>query len=217
MSTHTAIGSTGLNNVSTLQLPTPTPDADEVLIEMNYSSLIAFDTYQVDRGFYVGEYPHVLGFSGAGKVKSVGGQVNDLKEGDRVSAGYSNCVRLAGVLTKISNLKVAAFTFPQAKNKSLQDYTVIPRFNVAKVCVIINTIYHHRSSYGTLLRFRIASLLFKQLLFQIIMSRLSLRCSRYSGFLSQRHSQQHRRHLSQTSQFSYTAEVHRQLNICSNY
>ena len=93
---HTAIASTAVNTVASVQLPTPTPGVNEVLIEMNYGTVIAFDTYQVDRGYHVQEYPHVLGFSGSGKVKSIGEGVRDLKEGDRVSASVSfECSRIA--------------------------------------------------------------------------------------------------------------------------
>ena len=85
MSTHTAIATTSLNVVESIELPTPSPDANEVLVEMNYGAMIAFDTYQVDRGFFLQSYPLVLGFSGSGIVKSVGAGVDDLKPGDRVS------------------------------------------------------------------------------------------------------------------------------------
>jgi NADPH:quinone reductase-like Zn-dependent oxidoreductase len=97
MSTHTAIATTALNVVESIQLPTPSPEPHEVLVEINYGAMIAFDTYQVDRGLFVEAYPLVLGFSGSGTVKGVGVGVSDLKPGDRVSgcAVFMNITRLS--------------------------------------------------------------------------------------------------------------------------
>lgn len=84
MSTHLAIATTSKGVLEQVQLPTPTPGPGEVLIKVNYTALIPFDTYQIDRAYVVAEYPHVLGFASAGTVKAVGEGVSDLKEGDRV-------------------------------------------------------------------------------------------------------------------------------------
>lgn len=84
MSTHRAIATTAKGVLEVVQLPTPTPGSDDVLIKIAYTALIPFDTYQIDRAYAVSEYPHVLGFATSGFVKAVGEGVTDLKEGDRV-------------------------------------------------------------------------------------------------------------------------------------
>lgn len=84
--THKAIAAVGLGDIGEVDVTTPIPAAGEVLVEMKYASLSPVDVYQVDRGFLLekSNYPHVLGLSGAGFVKSVGNGVEELKEGDKV-------------------------------------------------------------------------------------------------------------------------------------
>ena len=84
MSTHRAIAITSPGTIDQITLPTPTPVGNEVLIEVQYTALIPFDTYQIDKNFFVQGYPTVLGFASAGRVKAVGPNVKDLKEGDKV-------------------------------------------------------------------------------------------------------------------------------------
>ncbi|KDR85542.1 hypothetical protein GALMADRAFT_234467 [Galerina marginata CBS 339.88] len=111
MSTHTAIAAISKGNFDAIQVPTETPGEGEVLIKVAYTSMIAFDTYVTDRGFYVQEYPVILGFSNAGTVKEIGSGVDDLKVGDRVTA----------------------FGFGASRNKGMQEYCVQPRNVVAKI------------------------------------------------------------------------------------
>ena len=88
MSTHRAVAITAVGSLKVIDLPTPTPGPDEVLITLRYATLIPFDEYQLDTGFALseGDYPRVVGFASAGFVKAVGENVEDLKEGDRVRA-----------------------------------------------------------------------------------------------------------------------------------
>ncbi|GJE93290.1 zinc-binding alcohol dehydrogenase family protein [Phanerochaete sordida] len=113
MATHRAVAITAVGSLEVVNLPTPVPGADEVLIHVRYSALIAFDGYQLDIGYMLSanDYPHVIGFGSAGFVKAVGENVKDLKEGDRV----------------------AAYNLPQSRNKSAQEYAVVPRWQVAKI------------------------------------------------------------------------------------
>jgi len=85
MSTHIAIASTAKGEIDQIQVTTEAPGKGEVLIKTAYGSMIAFDTYVTDRGYYVQSYPATLGFSSAGVVEKVGEGVDDLKVGDRVS------------------------------------------------------------------------------------------------------------------------------------
>jgi Zn-dependent alcohol dehydrogenase len=45
---------------------------------------MAFDSYQVDVGFFVQSYPTILGFNAAGTIAQVGPGVTDLSVGDKV-------------------------------------------------------------------------------------------------------------------------------------
>lgn len=89
MSTHLAIATTAKGVLEEVQLLTPTPGPGEVLIKVHYAALIPFDTYQLDRGYHVGEYPHVLAFASAGEVKALDDGVHDLNEGDKVRVSVS--------------------------------------------------------------------------------------------------------------------------------
>ncbi|KAL5535938.1 hypothetical protein ACEPAF_4032 [Sanghuangporus sanghuang] len=111
MSTHFAVATTAKGILEQVQLPTPQPGPGNVLIKVHYAALIPPDTYQLDRGYMVSDYPNVLGFASAGVVKAVGHGVTDLKEGDKVSS----------------------FNYPARENKALQEYTLVPRYLVAKL------------------------------------------------------------------------------------
>lgn len=84
METHRAIVTIAKGVLAEMQVPTALPRASEVLIKVEYASLIAFDNYMVDLGFHVASYPLVLGFTMAGTVAGVGGDVHDIALGDRV-------------------------------------------------------------------------------------------------------------------------------------
>ena len=84
MSTHKAIATTSKGVLEEIKRATPAPGLDEVLIQVKYAGMIAFDTYQLDRAYHVSEYPLVLGFSASGIVKAVGEGVDGLKAGDHV-------------------------------------------------------------------------------------------------------------------------------------
>ena len=86
MPTHTAIATTAKGEFDAVQLPTEAPGEGEILLKVEYSSLIAFDTYVADLGYGVESYPTVLGFNASGTVAKLGSGVEDLSVGDRVSA-----------------------------------------------------------------------------------------------------------------------------------
>lgn len=83
--THTAIAAIALGQIDAIQVPTEKPLAGEVLIKVEYASMVAFDTYITDLGFYVEKHPALLGANAAGVVAELGEGVDDLKVGDRVS------------------------------------------------------------------------------------------------------------------------------------
>jgi NADPH:quinone reductase-like Zn-dependent oxidoreductase len=84
MATHTAIATTAKGKIDTILVPTEDPASEEVLMKVEYSAMIPPDAYVVDRGFFVSEYPVILGFTAAGTVLKVGSNIKDLKPGDRV-------------------------------------------------------------------------------------------------------------------------------------
>ncbi|KAF7977984.1 hypothetical protein HWV62_1819 [Athelia sp. TMB] len=111
MSTHTAIATTAKGVLEAIQVVTETPGPGEILLKTSYSSMIAFDTYVTDLGYYVQEYPVTLGFNAAGTVASVGEGVTDLVAGDRVTA----------------------FAYQGTRSKAMQEYTVLSRSVCAKI------------------------------------------------------------------------------------
>lgn len=82
--THTAIATTAKGVVDAIPHSTSTPAREEVLIKVEYASLMAFDTYVADLGFGVQEYPSVLGFNASGTIVQVGEAVDGLIIGDKV-------------------------------------------------------------------------------------------------------------------------------------
>lgn len=84
--THIAIATTAKTVLSTIQVPTPVPGPEDVLVKVSYASLVALDTYFLDSAFLVQQYPVTLGFNASGIVAAVGEGVKGLKVGDRVSS-----------------------------------------------------------------------------------------------------------------------------------
>lgn len=69
-----------------VDIPLPTPKANEVLIRNKAVGLNFIDIYVRD-GLYPSELPHGLGFEGAGIVEAVGAEVEHLQVGDRAAYG----------------------------------------------------------------------------------------------------------------------------------
>ena len=72
-------------------VPVPEVDADEILIHVESAGVGAWDPFEREGGFVevlgqTPKFPYVLGTDGAGTVAAVGGEVTELKEGDRVYA-----------------------------------------------------------------------------------------------------------------------------------
>ncbi|KAG5644143.1 hypothetical protein DXG03_009037 [Asterophora parasitica] len=112
MSSHTAIAATALGKIGAIQVPTEAPGEGDVLLKVEYASLVAFDTYVTDLGFYVAnKFPAILGVSASGTVARLGQGINDLAVGDRVTA----------------------FAYTASRAKGLQEYSVQPRSVVSKI------------------------------------------------------------------------------------
>ena len=85
-SSHKAVAATGLGRIDEVEVPTIAPGPGEVLIKVEFSSLVAFDTYETDLGLYVERYPYILGLNASGTIAAVGEDVRGLVVGDRVSS-----------------------------------------------------------------------------------------------------------------------------------
>ena len=84
MSTHVAIAAVAKGYFDEIHVPTEKPQHGEVLLKVEYASMVAFDTYITDLGYATDTFPVVLGSNAAGTVVEVGPGVDDLKIGDRV-------------------------------------------------------------------------------------------------------------------------------------
>ncbi|KAG6825720.1 hypothetical protein H0H92_002709 [Tricholoma furcatifolium] len=111
MSAHNAVAITKPHTIDTIQVATPSPQENEVLIKVEYASLIPFDTYMSDLGYFVKSYPVIPGFNASGTIAKLGKGVVDLSVGDRVTA----------------------FCFTEFNMKGMQEYTVQPRVVVSKI------------------------------------------------------------------------------------
>jgi NADPH:quinone reductase-like Zn-dependent oxidoreductase len=68
------------------QAPMPTPDADQIVIKNKAVAVNPVDWKIQDSGYFIKNYPNVLGTDVAGEVYQVGSNVKHLKKGDRVLA-----------------------------------------------------------------------------------------------------------------------------------
>ena len=86
MSTHRGVAITAVGSLEVVDLPTPTPGPDEVLIHVRYASLMAFDGYQLDMGLGLSphDFPRVVGLASAGHITAVGANVKEGSVGVRV-------------------------------------------------------------------------------------------------------------------------------------
>ncbi|KAG6860842.1 hypothetical protein C0995_006980 [Termitomyces sp. Mi166 len=110
MSMHTAVAITEPGTIDTIQVLTSAPGTGEVLVKVEYTSLIAFDTYMTDFGYFVPSYPVIPGFNASGTVAKLGQGVTDLAVGDRI----------------------VAMCFGSFSNGA-QEYTIQRRFGISKL------------------------------------------------------------------------------------
>jgi NADPH:quinone reductase len=107
-----------------VELPVPTPKANEALVKIEASGVNFIDVY-FREGRYPAPLPFINGQEGAGVVTEVGSEVNDLKAGDRVAytsslGSYAEYAAVpAARLVKIPE----ALSFEQAAAAMLQGMT----------------------------------------------------------------------------------------------
>lgn len=123
---HPAIAVTSPGTLQQITLPTLSPAADEVLIEVEYAALVPVDVYQIDTAFFVQEYPHVIGFTSAGRVAAVGDNINDLKVGDKVSQCFEVLFSTKAHSLLIQLLRWLPTTFQLRKTKDCSNLPLSP-------------------------------------------------------------------------------------------
>lgn len=70
--------------LSVVELPDPSPEPEQVVVQVEAAGVNFIDTYRRS-GRYPVHFPHVVGSEGAGTVLAVGSDVTDLAVGDRVA------------------------------------------------------------------------------------------------------------------------------------
>ncbi|EJD46219.1 GroES-like protein [Auricularia subglabra TFB-10046 SS5] len=116
MSTHKSFYVATAGALKVIDVPTPTPGPDEVLVKVAYTSLVPLDVEVAENGLGSNDWlPFTPGYNVAGTVVKVGVNVNEsvVKAGD----------------------KVVAFALPTygPKGKGGQEYAVLPYQALAKV------------------------------------------------------------------------------------
>src|SRR5262245_31051890 len=79
----------GIEKMKPRELPVPQVATDEILVRVDTAGVGAWDPFEREGGFakefgLQANFPLVLGSDGAGTVEEVGGQVHNIKRGDRV-------------------------------------------------------------------------------------------------------------------------------------
>ncbi|KAK7024993.1 PKS-ER domain-containing protein [Favolaschia claudopus] len=86
MATHSAIAATSRGHFDEIGVKTPKPGSGEILLEVTFSSMVAWDTYVTDVGLVVEDYPVILGLNASGTVAEVGPGVTMLTVGEKITA-----------------------------------------------------------------------------------------------------------------------------------
>src|SRR5262245_37432034 len=78
----------GIEKMKPRELPVPEVAPDEILIRVDTAGVGVWDPFEREGGFAKEfgtqpNFPYVLGWDGAGNVEEVGGDVHNLKRGDR--------------------------------------------------------------------------------------------------------------------------------------
>jgi NADPH:quinone reductase-like Zn-dependent oxidoreductase len=82
--THIAVGIVSEGKLGLFNSQTRIPGPGEVLIQVEYAAVSAADAHAVYQGFYVNQYPQIIGLGAAGPVVAAGPDVEDLHVGDMV-------------------------------------------------------------------------------------------------------------------------------------
>lgn len=118
----------GFANLSVIELPTPAPAAGEVLIRLRAASLNFLDL-AVALGQFPGvSYPLVPVTDGAGEIAAIGGDVTDVRPGDRVIPHFMP----AWLDGPISSTRVDVLRGVTAQG-SLAEYVTVPSTSIVPI------------------------------------------------------------------------------------
>ena len=105
----------GRDRLKVLDLPTPEPGPDDVLVRVRAAGVGPWDTKIREGLFGNRSFPHVLGVEAAGIVESAGENVADLREGDEAYVHSGGCYAeyVAAPAQKVAR-KPASLSFEEA-------------------------------------------------------------------------------------------------------
>ncbi len=105
----------GRDRLKLVDLPTPEPGPDDVLVRVRAAGVGPWDTKIREGLFGERSFPHVLGMEGSGIVESAGENVADLREGDEVYVYSGGCYAeyVAAPAQKVAP-KPASLSFEEA-------------------------------------------------------------------------------------------------------
>jgi len=105
----------GRDRLKLLDLPTPRPGPDDVLVRVRAAGVGPWDTKIREGLFGNRSFPHILGVEASGIVESAGEKVADLREGDEVYVYSGGCYAeyVAAPAEKVAR-KPASLSFEEA-------------------------------------------------------------------------------------------------------
>lgn len=123
MAFHTAVATVGIKKpLELIQVPTITPNGDQVRVHVEWTASTPLDLHQNDGGLLI-THPSVLGDGTAGTVVEVGPDVKRLRIGD----------------------KVFGFTWRSRQEKSHQEFCTTNEWLLAKVSRCPTPNFQHNS------------------------------------------------------------------------
>lgn len=123
------LASLSIDSLYRADVPTPRPEADEVLIRLQAASLNYLDLMVASGRFGSAGMPSFIpGTDGAGEIVEVGSRVKGWAVGDRVVPGLM-VDWVSGPITRAVSERLRGVTMPG----SLADYTVVPATSLVRV------------------------------------------------------------------------------------
>jgi NADPH:quinone reductase-like Zn-dependent oxidoreductase len=128
----------GPEEIKQRSVPVPDVGPDDVLIRIDTAGVGVWDPYVRDGRYFEDEgggdphFPYVLGVEGAGVVERVGGDVEGIREGDRVYT-YTEDMRRGGLYAEYAVVK-ADLVAPAPESLDLEAAGAMPADAVTALC-----------------------------------------------------------------------------------
>src|SRR5579864_2696823 len=117
-----------------IDIPTPRPKADEVLVRLSFAGVNPFD-WKVADGALDGQvpatFPLVLGFDGAGTIESIGSGIKRFKVGDQVFGQFWQVPLGRGTYTQFCAVSENAPIANKPERLSMADAAALPTAGMA--------------------------------------------------------------------------------------